>query len=224
VTPEPALAAVLFDMDGTLTDSEKVWTVALERVARRLGGVLSGEARAAMIGQDIDDSIRMLLADIGSEADPVATRELLLDVTEQLFVEGLPWQPGADDLVQAVRAEGLATALVTATHSRLVRIALDTLGADRFDVLVCGDHVSRPKPDPEPYRLALDLLGVDVGAAVAIEDSPNGSRSALAAGLPVLAVPSEVPVPPAPGLVFAESLIGIDVDRLREIHRDHHTG
>jgi HAD superfamily hydrolase (TIGR01509 family) len=214
------LSAVLFDMDGTLVDSEKLWTVALERVAERLGGVLSGEARAAMIGQDIDDSIRMLIADVGSAAEGSVVRGMLLEVTAEVFRDGMPWQPGASALLDQVRAAGMSTALVTATYRSLVEIALETLGPERFDVLVCGDEVQRPKPDPEPYLRAMELLGVTAEQSLAVEDSPNGSRSAAAAGVPVLVVPSEVPVPPAPGLVFAGSLADVDVARLHQIHRE----
>ena len=207
-------------MDGTLVDSEKLWTVALERVAERLGGVLSGAARTAMIGQDIDHSIRMLIADVGSAAESSVVRSMLLDVTAELFREGMPWQPGASALLDEVRAAGISTALVTATYRSLVEIALETLGPERFDVLVCGDEVERPKPDPEPYLRAMELLGVTADQSLAVEDSPNGSRSAAAAGVPVLVVPSEVAVPQAPGLVFAGSLVDVDVARLQQIHRD----
>jgi HAD superfamily hydrolase (TIGR01509 family) len=214
------LAAVLFDMDGTLVDSEKLWTVALERVAERLGGVLSGETRTAMIGQDIDDSIQMLIADVGSAAEVSVVRAMLLNVTAEVFRDGMPWQPGASALLDEVRAAGISTALVTATYRSLVEIALETLGPDRFDVLVCGDEVQRPKPDPEPYLRAMELLGVTAEQSLAVEDSPNGSRSAAAAGVPVLVVPSEVPVPPAPGLVFAGSLADVDLARLQQIQAD----
>ena len=173
-----------------------------------------------MIGQDIDASVRMLIADVGSAVDPAAVRSMLLDVTAEVFREGMPWQPGASALLDQVRAAGLSTALVTATYRSLVEIALETLGPERFDVLVCGDEVERPKPDPAPYLRAMSLLGVTADQALAVEDSPNGSRSAAAAGVPVLVVPSEVPVPPAPGLVFAGSLAEVDLERLHEIHRD----
>jgi len=219
VAPDHAgdLTAVLFDMDGTLTDSEKLWTIALERVADGLGGTMSVVAREAMVGQDIHHSVGLLIEDLGVVADVDETVQLLVATTREIFADGLPWQPGAERLLVEVRAAGIRTALVTATHRELVETALNTLGRDRFDVLVCGDDDVAPKPSPEPYLRALDLLGVEVSAAVAIEDSPNGSRAAAAAGLPVLVVPSEVPVPPAPGLVFAESLEDIGVADLREI-------
>jgi HAD superfamily hydrolase (TIGR01509 family) len=226
VAPDHAgdLTAVLFDMDGTLTDSEKLWTIALERVADGLGGTMSVLAREAMVGQDIHHSVGLLIEDLGVVADVDETVQLLVATTGEIFADGLPWQPGAERLLVEVRAAGIRTALVTATHRELVETALNTLGRDRFDVLVCGDDDVAPKPSPEPYLRALDLLGVEVSAAVAIEDSPNGSRAAAAAGLPVLVVPSEVPVPRAPGLVFAESLEDIGVADLREIRRGSPAG
>lgn len=213
------LRAVLFDMDGTLIDSEKLWTIALERVSRTLGGEMSAGARAAMVGQDIHDSVRMLVADLRVAAGHDETVALLLHTTAQVFAEGVPWQPGGEALLVAVRDAGLATALVTATPRSLVEIALNTLGRNRFDVEVCGDEVVRSKPDPAPYLRAMDLLGVSAAEAIAIEDSPTGTRSAAGAGVPVLVVPSEVAVPAGPGLVFADSLLDVDLDLLRAIHR-----
>lgn len=208
------LRAVLFDMDGTLTDSEKLWTVALDRAAADLGGVLSPATRYAMIGHDMADSIRMLQGDVGSRRSDVEVATLLTTYTAELFAAPLPWRPGAQDLLQAVRDAGLATALVTATHRSLVELALDTIGHANFDVLVCGDEVANTKPHPEPYRRAVELLGVPRERCLAIEDSPNGSASALAAGLPVLVVPCEVEVVPREGLTFAASLTEVTVDDL----------
>lgn len=214
------LRAVLFDMDGTLTDSEKLWTIALDRTAADLGGRLSTKSRRAMVGHNLIDSITMLLADIGSDSAPAAAAELLTGHMKNLFTLPMPWRPGADNLLQAVRKAGIATALVTATDRSLVALALDTLGHNTFDAVVCGDEVRRNKPDPEPYQRAMKLLDVPVRECVAVEDSPNGSLSALRAGLPVLVVPSEVEVPPAAGLTFADSLTDVSVDTLRALRGD----
>lgn len=211
------LAAVLFDMDGTLVDSEKLWTIALVEVAAELGGTLSDAARNDMVGKDMVRSIDLLHADLGYQGDPAVTQRLLVGATAAVFRRGLPWQPGAQQLLVAVRAAGLATALVTATHRNLVAIALETLGRDNFDAVVCGDDVAQGKPDPEPYLAAMSLLGLAAGTCLAIEDSPTGATSAATAGVPVLVVPSEVAVPPGPGLVFAESLVGVDVAALQRI-------
>jgi HAD superfamily hydrolase (TIGR01509 family) len=207
-------------MDGTLTDSERLWTIALDQVAAEHGGRLSAETREAMVGQDIWATIELMHRELGIDVVPAATAKMLTDRTMEIFRHGLPFKDGAPELLAAVRAAGLRTALVTATYRDLVEVALDTLGHNSFDVVVCGDEVSANKPDPAPYRRALDLLDLPAEACLVIEDSPTGSRSASAAGIGVLVVPSEMPVPAAPGLLFAQSLVGVDVTRLREIHTD----
>lgn len=215
----PELRAVLFDMDGTLTDSERLWTIALDRVAADYGGALRPATREAMVGQDMWATIDLMHRELGVDVAPETTARTLTDHTMEIFHDGLPFKDGAPELLAAVKAAGLRTALVTATYRNLVDVALETLGHNTFDVTVCGDEVTRNKPDPEPYRRALELLGLPAQECLVIEDSPTGSRSASLAGIGVLVVPSEIPVPPARGLVFAETLVGIDVTQLHAIHR-----
>ncbi len=198
-------------MDGTLVDSEKVWDVALHELAARAGGKLSEPARLAMIGSSMATSMRILREDLGQpDRDEAADVAWLEHRVEELFAEGLVWRPGAMELLRAVRAAGLPTALVTSTARRLVEVALDTLGRENFDVVVCGDEVPAPKPDPAPYRTAAELLGVPITDCVAIEDSPTGSASALASGAAVLAVPAELELPPVDGVHLRETLVGVD--------------
>lgn len=211
------LIAVLFDMDGTLTDTEQLWTIALHEVAASYGGRLGLAAREAMVGQDMWASIDLLHADLGLAADPAETAHRLNKATRQQFTAGLPWRPGARELLTAVRAAGLRTALVTATHRELVEIALETLGRSNFDVTVTGDEVVNNKPDPEPYARALELLGVSAAQSLAVEDSPTGSASALGAGLPVLVVPSEIAVPQVGGMVQQATLEGLTVPGLLDL-------
>ncbi len=204
-------AAVLFDMDGTLVDSEKVWEVALHELAARAGGTLSPAARVAMIGSSMANSMRILREDLAQPDRPEAPDVAwLTDRVVELFGAGLIWRPGALELLLAVRAAGLPTALVTSTGRRLVEVALDTLGRENFDVVVCGDEVRVPKPDPEPYRTAARLLGVPIAECVAIEDSPAGVASAVASGAAVLAVPAELELPPTDGVHLRSTLVGVD--------------
>ncbi|MEU8239779.1 HAD family phosphatase [Actinoplanes missouriensis] len=203
--------AVLFDMDGTLVDSERLWGIALAELAVRAGGTLSGAARLAMVGSSMSRSMRIFREDLGQPDRPEAPDVAwLTDRVCELFADGLVWRPGAMELLLAVRDAGIRTALVTSTGRRLVEIALKTLGAENFDVVVCGDEVTTPKPDPEPYRTAAALLGVPISRCVAIEDSPSGLASAVAAGAAVLAVPAELELPPVDGVHLRSSLVGVD--------------
>jgi HAD superfamily hydrolase (TIGR01509 family) len=206
---------VLFDMDGTLVDSEKVWDVALNELAARAGGTLSQTARLAMIGTDMSDSMRIFREDLNQPDRPEAPDVAWLnDRVFELFAEGLVWRPGALELLRAVRAAGIPTALVTSTGRELVEVALDTLGRENFDAVVCGDEVRVPKPDAEPYRAAARMLGVPIEDCVAIEDSPTGVASAVASGAAVLAVPAELELPETDGVHLLTTLEGVDPDYL----------
>jgi HAD superfamily hydrolase (TIGR01509 family) len=213
-------AAVLFDMDGTLVDSEKLWSIALHDYAEYRGGAVTAATREAMVGSNMRESMRMLLADLGLPAGATEIVDAATWVerrTAALFRQGLPWRPGAREALCAVRASGVPTALVTSTVRSLTEIALDTLGRRFFDVTVCGDEVNgRNKPEPEPYLRACRLLGVDPGECVAIEDSPTGVSSAVDAGCLVIAVPCEVPLQPGPRRILRASLDGLDMAVIAE--------
>ena len=214
------LAAVLFDLDGTLVDSERLWSVAMDRVAAQLGGALSPAARNRTVGQSVPFAVGIMLEDIGASESVESTVELLLTITGEIFAEELLWQPGAEELIDATRAAGLKTALVTNSPRSLVDVALEMLGNHRFDVTICGDEVVRGKPDPYPYLRATELLGLTADAVLAVEDSPSGTQAAVDAQIPVLVVPSVVAVPEGPGRIFASSLLGATVDELRHIHHE----
>lgn len=161
--------------------------------------------------------MQILLADLAQPwRDPVEGSTWLDGRALELFGDGLAWLPGAQELLEEVRAAGLRTALVTNTRRPLVDVALRMLGAHNFDVLACGDEVPRTKPDPAHFLYAAQALGVDPTACVAIEDSPAGVASALAAGCAVLAVPREVALVGVEAHVLA-SLLEADVAMLRAL-------
>jgi HAD superfamily hydrolase (TIGR01509 family) len=211
---------VLFDMDGTLFDSEQLWTVSLHELAARLGGELSVGTRLAMVGTNLADTIVLLHRDLGVAEEAAAENAAwLVERTGELYRERLPWLPGARELLLAVRAAGLPTALVTSTPRALVDVAVAEIGPGNLDAIVAGDEVTHNKPHPESYLRAAALLGVPPAACLAIEDSPAGVASAEAAGCPVLAVPLELPLPKGPRRVLRESgLAGVTMADLYAIH------
>jgi HAD superfamily hydrolase (TIGR01509 family) len=217
--PEPtAPAAVLWDMDGTLVDSEKVWSVSLAETARRLGGELSAAARDAMIGSNMARTLVLMFDDLGLDPDPARMAEAgqwLTARTGELFAAGLEWRPGALDALRMVRAAGWSTALVTNTERALTEMALESIGREHFTVTVCGDEVPHGKPAPDPYLRAAELLDVAAEDCLAVEDSPTGATAAERAGAAVLVVPCEVPVPAGPRRVHRGSLAGLTAEDIR---------
>jgi HAD superfamily hydrolase (TIGR01509 family) len=213
------LEAVLFDMDGTLVDSEKVWSVGLAALAAHYGGQLSDEARTRMVGTNMAESMDILHADLGQPWRDAATSVAWLEGrVKNLFTGGLVWRPGARELLAELRLAGVPMALVTATNRHLVEVALLTIGADHFGAVVAGDDVDRTKPHPEPYQTAARLVGAtDIRRCVAIEDSPNGLASARAAGCVVLGVPCEVALSDVDGVTLVDSLASVDLAYLREL-------
>jgi HAD superfamily hydrolase (TIGR01509 family) len=227
VPATPVLRAVLFDMDGTLVQTEEFWGEAMFALARRLGGRMSTAARERTVGTSLRTSMTILYEDLGvtrSERQLRADARWVEEETGRLLADGVEWQPGARELVAAVRAAGLRPALVTTTPRRLADLVLARIGevapgVPSFDVTICGDEVPARKPDPAPYLQAMAALGVHPAECVVIEDSQSGIASGLAAGAAVLGVPALQPVAPAPGLVLRESLAGVGVEDLAEVLR-----
>lgn len=215
------LKAVLFDMDGTLVDSEKLWDVSLQALYARLGGVLTPEVRVSTVGSSAQGLMRIVYSDLGLEPDPVAMEESsdwLHDYTGELFEQGLTWLAGARELLDGLTAAGVPMALVTNTKRALTERALKSIGAHYFSASVCGDEVEHAKPAPDPYLRAAHLLGFAAEECLAIEDSVTGSEAAQAAGCPVLVVPNDVEVPDGPRRQHVASLADVDPEALRAIH------
>ncbi|MCW4353109.1 HAD family phosphatase [Hoyosella sp. YIM 151337] len=219
---EPGMRAVLWDMDGTLLDSEKIWDVSLDLLAEHLGGVLSVAAREAMVGTNMAHSLTVLFSDLGLPYEPedaAYAAKWLRNKTAELFDDGIDWRPGAQAALDMLGDAGVPMALVTNTERFLTERALGTLGRHRFSTIVCGDEVDFGKPDPEPYLKAAAALGFPAEECLAIEDSPTGSAAAEAAGCPLLVVPCAVPMHPGPGRVLRASLEGLSWTELQSVWR-----
>jgi HAD superfamily hydrolase (TIGR01509 family) len=212
-------AAVLWDMDGTLVDTEPYWIDAQHEIVESFGGRWSEELAMQLVGKDL-----MVSADLMRSHSPVSWEaerivdELLVRVVARVR-EHLPWRPGARELLEELVAAGLPRALVTMSWRSLADAVLAALPADAFTVVVTGDEVDHGKPHPEPYLAACRLLDVDPSECVALEDSPTGVRSAVDAGVPTIAVPFVLPVPEMPGAVQVPTLAGVGVATLRELGR-----
>jgi len=212
-----AVAAVLFDMDGTLLDSERLWDISLSELSERLGGPLTTQTRQRVIGGELSQTVRIIHRSLGLDADGEdESARWLLNRTAELFATQAQWMPNALELVAQVRQSELATALVTSSSRILVNAVLTTEIARMFDAVVSVDDVRNPKPHPEPYLMAAAQLSVAPGHCVALEDSVRGAAAARAAGCAVVAVGSEL-LPTVDADIVVPSLAAVSVEMLRDL-------
>ena len=210
------LAAVLWDMDGTLVDSEPYWIECEQRLVEEHGGTWSDDQAEDLIGSDLFVSAEVLRA-AGVDMEPVDLVNRLMDGVSERVQADLPWRPGARELLAECQSAGIRCALVTMSWRRFAEAILIACPDGSFEVIITGDEVAHGKPHPEPYEAAARGLGVDVRACVAIEDSRTGAASALAAGCATLGIPHVVQLDPAQNLTIRDTLVGVTVDDLRAL-------
>ncbi|MDB6428773.1 MULTISPECIES: HAD family phosphatase [unclassified Curtobacterium] len=217
--PERVLpAAVLWDMDGTIIDTEPIWQQSQVELTDRYGAEWTHEDGLSLVGSGLERSGE-ILRDRGVDMDVEEIVLWMTDyVTQRLQGGELPWRPGARELVEELHDRGIPTALVTMSRRTMALVTADALGARGFRVVVAGDDVDRPKPHPDAYLAAAAQLGVDPTACIAIEDSATGVASAVASGAVTVAVEHIVPLSEiAGGDVHLTTLADVDVDRLVEL-------
>ncbi|WP_328772773.1 HAD family hydrolase [Streptomyces sp. NBC_00286] len=210
-----ALQAVLLDMDGTLVDTEGFWWDAEVEVFARLGHKLDDSWRHVVVGGPMTRSAGFLIEATGADITLAELTVLLNDGFEDRIARALPLMPGAARLLAELAAHEIPTALVSASHRRIIDRVLTSLGPGNFGLTVAGDEVERTKPHPDPYLLAAVGLGADPARCVVIEDTATGIASAEAAGCHVVAVPSVAPITPAARRTVVPSLEEVDLTFLR---------
>ena len=182
--------AVLFDMDGTLVDSERPYLAAETEVFARMGLPDPRALALALVGIPVQESEALLRERLGADFPLDRYRALRAEIRPALIGEGIPAKQGARALLDRLRREGVPLALATSSMRENMEAHLRSAGLrDFFAVTACRDDVERGKPAPDLYLLAARELGVDPARCVAVEDSNPGVAAAHAAGARVLLVP-----------------------------------
>ena len=185
--PDP-IRAVVFDFDGLLADTEKPWGVAEQSMFTSRGVTFGDTERALFLGTAVGETAAIMAARFG-EPQPEVLADLLRRAGEELR-RSAPPMPGAVDLLTGLRGR-LPYAVASNTPRDLLEISLAGSGlASLVDVVIAGDEVANPKPAPDLYLRACELLGVAPADAIAVEDSRTGAAAARAAGLWVAMIPS----------------------------------
>ncbi|MET9531922.1 HAD family phosphatase [Streptomyces sp. NPDC006649] len=217
-----ALQAVLLDMDGTLVDTEGIWWDAEVEVFGALGHRLEESWRDTVVGGPMTRSAGYLIEVTGADIALPELTTLLNDRFEARISGGVPLMPGALRLLTELAAHGVPTALVSASHRRIIDRVLTSLGPANFALTVAGDEVARTKPHPDPYLTAAAGLDADPARCAVIEDTATGVAAAEAAGCRVVAVPSVAPIAAADGRVVVGSLEEVDLGFLRALVNGMH--
>lgn len=202
-------AAVLWDMDGTLVDTEPYWIHAETELVRAFGGDWTDEDGLQLVGSGLWDSAAVFQrAGVDLPADEIV-RRLTAAVRELIIERGAPWRPGALELLSSIREAGVPTALVTMSLRGMAEDIVAEVPFEAFELIIAGDMVENPKPHPEPYLRAAERLGVDIAACIALEDSPPGVAAGVASGAFTIGVPHIASLDESEAHLLLPSLAGV---------------
>ncbi|WP_417511816.1 HAD family hydrolase [Microbacterium sp.] len=216
--------AVLWDMDGTLVDTEPYWMAAETALVTSFGGEWTHEQAMQLVGNGLHESARILqAAGVEMRADDIVNR-LTDDVRTALATQGVPFRPGAQELLRSLKDAGIPSALVTMSLRRMARSVVDLIDFDAFEHIVAGDDVDHPKPHPDPYLKAAELLDIDIAEAFVIEDSVTGLRAGLASGAVTVGVPHMLPLDGAGAHELWPTLAGRTADDVVSAFRSVRAG
>lgn len=209
-------SAVLWDMDGTIVDTEPYWMRAEHELVADFGVTWSHEDSLELVGASLDHAARVFQRRGVDLQELEIIERLSSRVIEQIRTE-VPWRPGARELLLELREAGVSTALVTMSYRAMAELVAESIGFTAFDLVVSGDAVAHGKPHPEPFLHAARELGVDARDCVAIEDSPNGVASAVASGAVTIGVPAHVELPASTSYTLWPSLAGRTLADLADV-------
>jgi HAD superfamily hydrolase (TIGR01509 family) len=215
------VAAVIFDLDGVLLDSEGVWNAARKQVAQEHGGRWPPDAQRTMMGMSSTEWSSYMHEELGVSLSPEEISAAVVSRLEELYREHLPLLPGARETVTTFA--GLWTlGLASSANRPIIDLVLDLAGLTKcFAATVSSEEVARGKPAPDVYLEAARRIGVAPSACAAVEDSANGIRSGVAAGMAVIAVPNREFPPSQDALALADdvvdSLLELTPERIRRL-------
>lgn len=213
-------AAVLWDMDGTLIDSEHYWLSSEQELAESWGGKWSSDDGEKLIGMSLYESTSLIKQKVGIDLSPQEITEILTDSVISKLEAAIVWRPGVLNLMTELQNLGIKTAMVTMSMRRMALSVAERLPGSKFDVVVAGDDVTRGKPHPEPYLKAAELLQVDIRDCIALEDSLTGLTSAEASGAIAIGIPNIVRLPEQEGRIVWPTLHGVTVEDFSDLYRE----
>lgn len=207
MTRQALPAAVVWDLDGTVIDSEEYWIVAETEIVERFGGAWSHEDGLDMIGYGLPDTARFMQGRGVTMTIDEITNAMTSRVLEQMDNQ-IPWRPGAPDLIRGLFERGVPLAIATMAFTDMAHRVADAIPGVAFGAIVAGDQVTNSKPHPEAYLLAAERLGVNPTECVAFEDSPVGVTAASRAGMFTIGVPFLLSLDDAPTSANWNTLAG----------------
>jgi HAD superfamily hydrolase (TIGR01509 family) len=211
--------AVLWDMDGTLIDSEPHWLRSERELAKVHDYDWTEEDGKSLVGLSLPESSKIFREKVGSDMSSEEVIEHWTNSVSSGLEKEIIWRPGAQELLRELRRRGVKTALVTMSLRSMALQVVEAMGFDAFDVVVAGDDVVHGKPHAEPYLKAASLLGVEPKDCVAFEDSISGILSAEAAGTMAVGIPNVMMIPAREGRILWDTLEGKTMKDLRGLFK-----
>lgn len=222
-TEAPVPQALLWDMDGTIVDTEPYWIIAEQELADLFKATWTHEDGLAVVGQGLPYTATRM-QERGVELDLHDIIEALTTRVLEQLDEGVPWRPGALELLTTAQDAGYRQALVTMSIRRMALKIAELVPGQPFSFVVSGSDVTHSKPDPEAYHQAALQLGLPAEQCVAFEDSPSGCTSAFTAGVFTVGIPHLVSLDTAPTHVTLPTLEGVSLERIEYLFAQPRSG